>query len=136
MEYPILKNEVRVLIVDDEADILVSLGNVLEEEGYSVFSAANGNQAAAVLSSQMAVSQGIDVLVTDILMAEKDGIELICEVRPKYPTLWIVAMSGGACTFDQDFMLTAAQALGADRILTKPFPVSDLLAAVTAKENG
>jgi DNA-binding response OmpR family regulator len=124
----------RVLVVDDEAEVLTSLADALEEAGHAVLTATNGNMAASVLSSQAAVGQGIDVLVTDMLMAEKDGIELIREVQTKYPQIWIVAMSGGGRVFDQAFMLTAAEGLGADRVLTKPFLTSDLLNAVALSE--
>ena len=87
------------------------------------------------VSSNVNVHHYIDVLVIDIFMAEMDGIALIREVRNTYPKLWIVAMSDSGGTFGHDYVMTAAGALGADRVLSKPFLPPDLLAAIAAKES-
>lgn len=68
-------------------------------------------------------------MIVDIFMPRKDGIELIREVRRKWPSTRILAMSGGNRFFQQD-MLAAARALGADASLDKPFMPSELIATV------
>ena len=114
---------VRILIVDDSADNRYSLSAFLQREGYEVGTAAEGEEA---LKAQAATPY--DVLVTDIFMPDKDGVETILAFRQKYPRTRIIAMSG-ASGVNVDYLTLSLQ-LGAHRILRKPFEGAALKAAV------
>ena len=113
-----------LLVVDDDKLMRETVGRGLTQAGFDVAEAAEGDEALRRLSDRPA-----DVVIVDIFMPRKDGIELIREVRRKWPGTRILAMSGGNRFFQQD-MLAAARALGADASLDKPFMPSDLIATV------
>lgn len=99
-----------VLLVDDEPQIRQMLREVIEEQQYRVIEAANGR--AAFRLSQV---EKIDLLITDLMMPDQEGIETIRQFREIYPDLKIVAISGGEPVY-----LRAAGKLGADAMLRKP----------------
>ena len=116
----------RVLIVDDEPDVRLSLQLALELAGYAVRIAANGNEA---LEHQRA--NPAEVLITDIFMPESDGIETIANFRKEFPSTRIVVVSGAAKRPHADY-LQAARVLGADLTLTKPIDIERLLEQLRA----
>ena len=113
-----------ILVIDDEELIRLQIRNALEMEGFTVHEAANGNEGLTRIA--LAVP---DVVITDILMPDKEGIETILELRRLYPAIRIIAISGGGRTGNKDFLRTAKH-LGADRTLAKPFGLADLLRLV------
>ncbi len=96
-----------ILIVDDEPGIRELLAIMLESSGYSVATAEDGVQAPKVMASRP-----IDVVITDLLMPERDGLEFIAELRKKYPAVKIIAMSGGG-HIARDSYLRIAKTFGA-----------------------
>lgn len=120
--------ELRVLIVDDDADVLRPLCAYLERSGYNVSAAQDGREALQVIPTQVP-----DVLLSDIGMPNMDGLELCRQARALRPDLPVVLMSGWASEVDP----ATAQAVGAKALLAKPFAmqqVTDLLLKV-AKES-
>ena len=113
-----------ILVIDDEQLIRLQIRNALELEGFSVHEAANGNEGL----SRIATARP-DVVITDILMPDKEGIETILELRRTHPKIKIIAISGGGRTGNKDFLRTAKH-LGADRTLAKPFGLAELLRLV------
>jgi len=113
-----------VLVIDDNEDFRSLLRLALEREGFAVETAANGQEGLALLQRRPA-----DVLVTDIFMPGKEGIETISEVRKQFPAMRIVAMSGRPSATDFD-PLSIATELGAARTLKKPFHIDELIEAV------
>ncbi|NQV55640.1 MAG: response regulator [Rhodospirillales bacterium] len=111
----------RVLVIDDDKEIRTIFQNMLRELGFDVAVAANGLKG---LEKQRALPA--DILITDILMPEQDGIETIIEFSKEFPDTKIVAMSGGGRTRNMDFLDLAKQ-LGADAILAKPFTFKQLI---------
>ena len=111
-----------ILVVDDEDMVRAQISASLELDGFQVAQAANGNEALAWLHQNTAA-----VMVTDILMPTKDGIETIRDARRLYPSLKIIATSGGIRANAVDVLETARQ-IGADRVLCKPFGRTQLLA--------
>ena len=99
---------------------------MLEAAGHTVTVAEDGIQAPKILESQP-----IDVVITDLLMPERDGLEFITEVRKKYPKVKIIAMSGGG-HIARDSYLRIAKNFGAHVLLEKPFSQSGVLGAVDA----
>lgn len=112
-----------ILIIDDEESIRTTLDGVLRAAGYATRTAPNG-----VEGIQMIRDQPADLVITDLFMPEKEGIETIMELRQEFPDLKIIAMSGGL--YGRMDLLTAAAHLGAHRILAKPFGGAELLAMV------
>ncbi len=111
----------KILLTDDEKVFSRVLQKVLQSKGYDVDIAYNGSEALKLIESTT-----YDVIVTDIIMPEKDGIELILDIRSMQPNAKIIAISGGGRIAANDH-LDAAKRLGADCILTKPFPASELI---------
>jgi len=113
----------RVLVIDDEAAVRESVCGVLSDVGYVVAEAGDGVAGVESLRSHAA-----DAVVMDIYMPLRDGFETIRELRRVAPEVRIIAISG-ATRGDFD-PLRAAEMLGADRALRKPFAMKDLLAAL------
>ena len=113
----------RILLADDNEQLRRGLATILEEEGYSVVEASNGNEALRDIDSS---STEFCLLITDLAMPDMEGLELITLLRKSHPKLPIVAISG---TFEGRF-LHAAKILGAKEILQKPFRRSAFLEAV------
>ena len=114
----------RILVIDDDPQIRDVLKQFLEREGYEVAVAPDGN---AGLRLHRADSAGL--LITDIVMPEKEGLETIMEFRHHFPAVPIIAVSGGGKNGPQDY-LNPARALGAQKTFSKPFDFQELLAAV------
>jgi CheY-like chemotaxis protein len=111
----------RVLIIDDEPQVRISLRETLEAAGYEVVEAENGMVAVDYMSDVKP-----DVMITDIFMPEKEGIATIRDYRSMYPDLPIIAISGANSMAPKGF-LEAAEKLGADHTLAKPFGPHELL---------
>jgi CheY-like chemotaxis protein len=117
----------RILIVDDNADMLELMRIPLEEAGYQVETTQSGHLA---LDSQRRCPA--DLLIADIFMPETDGLELISKLRSEFPRMKIVAMSamdGRACGRSLDYLAIATMA-GAHATMRKPFDVGHLMRTV------
>jgi len=114
----------RILIIDDEAQIRDMLHQMLTREGYQVVNAPDGK-----VGMKLCREQPVDLIITDIIMPEKDGIEMILELRHDFPNLKIIAISGGG-RLGPDGYLEMAQKLGAHRTFFKPFNRREILDAV------
>ena len=119
----------RILIIDDDVQILKLLRKMLENEGYDVVDAVDGNKGLKLYREDPT-----DLVITDIIMPEKEGIETIIDLRREFPEAKIVAMSGGGHGEAEPY-LHMAKGLGAIRTLTKPFGKEELLEAIGALEN-
>ena len=97
---------------------------MLEAAGHTVVTAQDGNQA-----SKMMAASKIDLVITDLLMPERDGLEFITEIRKKYAGVKIIAMSGGG-RVARDSYLRIAKTFGAQFLLEKPFSQAGVLEAV------
>lgn len=115
----------RILMVDDDPQMQATLPLVLADGGHQVTLAANGKQALRELRAQP-----IDLILTDILMPEMDGLELIRAVRKEHPGVKLLAISGGSARLPGTDALQVARLLGARRVLPKPFSADEVIAAV------
>ena len=113
----------RILVVDDDENICRVVQRMLNAAGYDVEVANNGQEALAKLTPDVAV------VLSDVLMPEMDGIEMIMRLRKEVPDAKIISMSGGGIQ-DKEHVLEIAQRLGAVKTLSKPFSREDLLGAV------
>ncbi len=114
----------RILIIDDEDELRAILCKMLEQAGHEVSEAANGAQGLQVYEQDPT-----DLVITDIIMPEKEGVETIIALRRADPGLPIIAISGGGRVEATD-VLSMARKLGARRTLSKPFRREQLLEAV------
>jgi CheY-like chemotaxis protein len=114
----------RILFIDDDAMIRETAREMLESTGHEVIEAENGRRGLDQYRKQQ-----VDVVITDIIMPEKDGLETILEIRGVDPNVRIIAISGGGPTRNLDF-LDIAKKLGATATLAKPFRKDDLIACV------
>lgn len=110
-----------VLIVDDNSDMRSFVKIVLERAGFEAQGAADGERAF-----DLQCAHPVDVLITDIFMPERDGIELIHQFKSAFPQVKIIAMSGGGHVSNMDYLPLAAE-IGADSVLRKPFAADTLL---------
>ncbi|MGE3540889.1 MAG: response regulator [Candidatus Tectimicrobiota bacterium] len=114
----------RVLVIDDDFQNRAVLRQMLEREGYDVIDAGDGASGLRAYAQAPA-----ELVITDIIMPEREGLEIIQTFRQRYPAVKIIAISGGSPRLPADFLSTAAL-LGAHRTLAKPIRRIDLLVAV------
>jgi len=115
----------RILLIEDDDRIREMFSELLVRAGHDVVPMVDGRDAAK-LRAEVAAA----LVITDILMPERDGLEAICELRQNAPEVKIIAISGGS-KIGPALYLESAQALGADRTFAKPVDAAELLAAVS-----
>lgn len=114
----------RILIVDDSPADRSTLRNLLENQGYRVQEASDGKTAIRMLRATPA-----DLVITEILLPEKDGIETITDLKRGFPDVKIIAVSGGGAISPQIYLKMAME-LGAGRALKKPFDAHKMVKTV------
>ncbi|HEX7510524.1 MAG TPA: response regulator [Chitinivibrionales bacterium] len=111
-----------ILVIDDEEAIRDYLNAFLNQAGYRVLEADNGITALQVLMHEQ-----VDIVITDLVMPEKEGIETIKEIKQLYPLCTVIAMSGSV--FGSTY-LPMARMLGAEAVIQKPFNKQTMLDAI------
>ena len=114
----------KILIIDDEPYILLMLKKMLERAGYKVELASNGKEGMDIFRKQTT-----DLVITDIIMPDREGLELIIEMKKTRPDLKIIAISGGG-RISPDSYLECATHFGAEKVFQKPFRQKELVSAV------
>ncbi|MDR3557502.1 MAG: response regulator transcription factor [Syntrophobacteraceae bacterium] len=114
----------RVLVIDDDEQFLNLMKTALSRNKFEVIVAHNGKQGI-----KMCENTPVDLVITDLIMPEMEGLEVIMELKQKVPNLKILAVSGGGRN-DPASYLDLATALGAKCALTKPFSMETLLKTV------
>jgi YesN/AraC family two-component response regulator len=115
---------VDILLVDDDPMVRDALKKRLERDGHLVRLAGNGNEAIHMVRETRP-----DLVITDVIMPEREGVETILELKKLHPDLKIIAMSGGGRMGRLDYLKLATN-FGADATLTKPFTSMQLKLAV------
>ena len=113
-----------ILIIEDDNEVREFLDSVLIRAGYKTRTAANGREGVQVFRSQP-----FDLVITDIIMPEKDGIETIMDMKREQSDLRVLAISGGGRA-EPDNYLESARLLGADATMKKPFTNQEILATI------
>lgn len=113
-----------ILIVDDEQDVRELIQEILENARYQTLTASNGTEALKIYAEEHP-----DLMITDLLMPEKDGIETIIELKRIDPNAKIIAISGDGM-FNPIFLLHIAKKLGAEAAILKPINRDELLSTV------
>jgi two-component system, chemotaxis family, chemotaxis protein CheY len=114
-----------ILIIDDELFMREMIVKMLKEEGLSTICAENGNKAIKLINENV-----FDLVITDIIMPEKEGLETIIYLKENNPNIPIIAVSGGAKSISSDSLLPIAETLGAKYSFAKPFDIDTFLDAV------
>ena len=114
-----------ILIIDDDEALRSTMRKILQRQGHAVREAVDGASGLALMRESRP-----DLVVTDLYMPGKEGIETILELRAEDPELPILAVSGGGVTMTAGLSLGDAEALGADASLAKPFSVEEFQNAV------
>ena len=114
----------RILIIGEDSQTSNMLRKILEPKGYEVFVASDGNEGIRLYREAPT-----DLIITDIIIQEKEGLESIVELRKDFPEVKIVAISGGS-QFVSKLSLSLAEGFGADYTFTKPVAGEELLNAV------
>lgn len=114
-----------ILIIDDDTEIRTMLRELLEFNGYDVFVAADGYDGVRQFEATLP-----DLVITDIVMPDQEGISTILEIRKKKTATKIIAISGGGLMASPNEYLGIARKLGADRVFMKPLEFAALLRAV------
>lgn len=118
----------RVLLIEDDADQRELLKTVLSKAGYDVTEAPDGEEGLRLF-----YQNPCELIITDIFMPEREGLELILEIRAQYPTVRIIAISGGTTwtkNSGADVVLETAEKFGANAIFKKPIKIQTLLEKV------
>lgn len=113
-----------ILLADDDDEFAQMMLRVLKAAGYATLRARNGNEAL-----QKYDPNTVDLVITDLIMPEKEGIAVIMELRKANPDVKIIAMSGGGRNNPESY-LPIARRLGAKVTLTKPFGIQELQQAI------
>lgn len=115
---------VSILLVDDDEPFRAMLSEALTGEGFLVREASDGRQGI-----KQYTERPTDLVITDLVMPEKEGLEMIVELKQLHPDVKVIAMSGGGRGSSQNY-LKMAKAFGAQLVLAKPFSHSEILEAV------
>jgi YesN/AraC family two-component response regulator len=114
----------KILIIDDEEQVRTFIRKILQLSGHEVIEASNGK-----IGMKLYAANPTDLIITDLIMPEKEGIETILEIKGSNPNAKIIAISGGGQVLAEDY-LCLAKGLGALCTLTKPFSRAKMLEAV------
>lgn len=116
----------RILVIDDDDFVRETICEVVESFDYNVTQARSGAEAIKALNGD-----GLpDLVITDIIMPGKSGLEIITEIRKTFPAVKIIAISGGGGSKAGD-ILAMARDLGSDRVISKPIDIKELKEALT-----
>jgi len=113
-----------ILIIDDDEDFRRMLNRMLQQEGYTVIEASNGMVGIEIYQTNQ-----IDLVITDIFMPEKEGVQTVTELNEIDPKVKIIALSGGGTQTNFNCLEDMID-LGAQKTFEKPFITEDLLAAI------
>ena len=114
----------RILVIDDEKTIREMLTDILEEEGHEVTCAEDGVEGIAQYKKALH-----DLVITDVFMPEKSGLETLPDLKDEFPQIKIIAMTGWDAKDDLD-VLAMMEERGADGVLSKPFKAEELMSKV------
>jgi CheY-like chemotaxis protein len=114
----------KILVIDDDAMVRETITQILEDLGHRVMIAEDGRSGVAAFRAERP-----DLVITDIIMLEQEGIQTITEIRGLSPETQIIAISGGGRIGNTDF-LRIARHIGANDVIAKPFDPDDLATRV------
>lgn len=121
----------RILVIDDDPQILKLYGKYLHREGHTIETASTGREGIRLLQESH-----YDVVITDIIMPDGDGFEVVMSLRKVLNRPKIIAVSGGSSRLNHEALLKTAEVMSVDLILTKPIDFEQLVQSVRALSPG
>jgi CheY-like chemotaxis protein len=118
-------NPLSILVADDDDSIRLLVQRLLKDAGHAVITVGSAREACDAMTRQL-----FDLVVTDILMPDGDGIDLITEVKKAQPQVRVLAMSGGGRYVEGSDCLKLAKGVGAHAVVTKPFTAEQFKVAI------
>lgn len=115
-------NDKSVLVIDDENSVRKIIRDNLKLSGFTVLEASGGEEGLQAINPENPPG----VVITDIIMPDKSGLDVIAEIRRKYPSIRLIAMSGGGRIEEANDLLEKAKQLGAHAALSKPLNLDEL----------
>ena len=115
----------RILVIDDDDQMRQMLKQTLERAGYEVVDAPDGEKGIALYKEKPA-----DLIITDLIMPQKDGMETVIELKRDFPDAKIIAVSGGSRAMDPNDYLHYATQVGALHTFTKPFDCEEIIKTI------
>ncbi len=116
----------RIVLIDDDPEFRNMLQEGLTQAGFEIFPACDGVEGLTCIKENMP-----DLVITDIIMPEKEGVETILEIKALYPDMKYIAISGGGRSKPEGY-LTVAKSLGAVETFSKPFKLVDLIKTINS----
>jgi len=116
-----------ILLVDDDSDFRESVRDILEFEGFEIIEAEDGKYALPILEKE-----SVDLVITDILMPEIEGIGLVSKIKQLKPDLRVIGMTGGGRLGSAEKVKNMCTHFSFQTVLSKPFLAEDLIAEVEA----
>jgi DNA-binding NtrC family response regulator len=113
-----------IVLVDDDESLRTAMATILTRAGFNIHSTADGEEALRFIQKN-----AVSLVITDLIMPQIEGIELIVRLRKARPDLKVIAVSGGGRLRPETF-LDAAKSLGAWKTMTKPFSTPELIASI------
>jgi DNA-binding response OmpR family regulator len=113
-----------ILVIDDDEPMRNLLCRAMEYAGFKADAAPDGRKGQRLFEEN-----SYDLVITDLIMPEQEGMETITFLRKHHPEIRIIAISGGG-RIEPETYLSAAKELGADQVFAKPFPIDDIINAV------
>ena len=114
----------KIVLIDDDHEFRNMLQEGLEQAGFVIFPASDGLEGLECIQKNKP-----DLVITDIIMPEKEGVETILEIKNKYPDLKYIAMSGGGRSKSEGYLIVA-KSLGAVETFSKPFRLAELIRVI------
>lgn len=114
----------RILLIDDNEQVRDMIGELLRTEGFEVEVASDGAEGLKAFRNKKA-----DLVITDVVMPEKEGLEVIAEIKQMAPETKLIAVSGGGYSQNLGY-LAIAERLGAHRTVSKPFKMDEFIKTV------
>ncbi|MYL25115.1 response regulator [Vreelandella massiliensis] len=116
-----------ILVIDDDSSVRSMLSRMLERQNYRVLTAESVDEGLEMLQQY----RDIALVITDIVMPGRTGVEGVVAFHQRYPDLPVLAISGGSRTLSKEFSLDSAKLAGANALLPKPFTQENLLEAIS-----
>jgi DNA-binding response OmpR family regulator len=120
----------KILVIDDDSSVRYMLARILRTGAYDVVMADDGDHGLAVFRKERP-----DLVICDLMMPHRNGIETIAQIRRESPAMKIIAISGGGRAMNVDGLATALET-GANEIIVKPFRADDVLSRVSETLGG
>jgi CheY-like chemotaxis protein len=115
----------RILLIEDDEAVRTLLRQTLTQSGHTVVEASTGREGLELFRR----APHTDLVITDILMPEQEGLEVVMALRDTHPPVKIIAISGAGPHGGGDY-LAVARAMGASKVLQKPFSIATLIATI------